>query len=118
MNSWFLLEDFNRQPEISKSVQRFQLSIKAKVKLDFAISPGTWLMSSNMVLNTENKVGFKNLLKLASPTMKYRCKLRCKYRIRPVGIKHNFGNRKVKLLSGHKESKSKQPVMFQKKRQQ
>ena len=66
-----LLEDFNRQPEISKSVQRFQLSIQAaKVKLDLAISPGTWLMSSNMVLNTENKVGFKNLLKRAFPTMK------------------------------------------------
>ena len=35
-----LIEDAIRQPDISKSVQRFQLVIQeAKVKLDLAISP-------------------------------------------------------------------------------
>ena len=37
-----LVEDAIRNPDISKSVQRFQLAIEsAKVRLDLAISPGT-----------------------------------------------------------------------------
>ena len=40
-----LLEDAAKQPDISKSVQRFQLAVQeAKVKLDLAIFPGTWLV--------------------------------------------------------------------------
>ena len=40
-----LMEDAIRQPDISKSVQRFQLVIdEAKVRLDLLISLGTWLM--------------------------------------------------------------------------
>jgi len=47
-----LIEDAIQQPDISKSVQRFQLVIQeAKVKLDLAISPGTWLMPSRMIIN-------------------------------------------------------------------
>ena len=43
-----LLEDAVKQPDISKSVQRFQLAVqKAKVKLDLAISPGTWLITKD-----------------------------------------------------------------------
>ena len=42
-----LLEDAVKQPDISKSVQRFQLAVQeAKVKLGLAISPGTLLMPS------------------------------------------------------------------------
>ena len=42
-----LVEDAIRNPDISKSVQRFQLAIEsAKVRLDLAISPGTWLLPS------------------------------------------------------------------------
>ena len=37
-----LMEDAIRQPDLSKSIQRFQLAIyEAKVRLDLAISPGT-----------------------------------------------------------------------------
>ena len=37
-----LMEDAVKQPDISKSFQRFQLAVQeAKVKLDFAIFPGT-----------------------------------------------------------------------------
>ena len=59
-----LLEDAVKQTDISKSVQRFQLAIQeAKVKLNLALSPGTWLMPSRLVLNTESTVGYNNKLK-------------------------------------------------------
>ena len=38
-------EDAIRQTEILKSVKRFQLAVQeAKVNLDLALSPGTWLL--------------------------------------------------------------------------
>ena len=44
-----LTEDAIQQPDISKSVKRFQLAVQeAKVKLDLAISPGTWLIPSRI----------------------------------------------------------------------
>ena len=56
-----LMEDVVKQPDISESVQRFQLAVQeAKVKLNLAISPGTWLMPSRMVINTESTVGYNN----------------------------------------------------------
>ena len=59
-----LMEDAIRTPDISKSVQRYQLAIdEAKVRLDFATSPGTWLMPSRMVINTESTIGYNNQLK-------------------------------------------------------
>ena len=66
-----LMEDAIRQPDLSKSIQRFQLAIdEAKVRLDLAISPGTWLMPSNLVLNTQSTVGYNNNLKKATGNMK------------------------------------------------
>ena len=60
-----------KQSDISKSVQRFQLAVQeAKVKLDLAISPGTWLMPSRMVINTEGTVGYNNKLKRVTTSMK------------------------------------------------
>ena len=51
-------------PGISKSVQRYQLAVdEAKVRLDFVVAPGTWLMPSRMVINTESVVGYNNKLK-------------------------------------------------------
>ena len=50
-------------PDVSKSIPRYQLAIdEAKVRLDFAVAPGTWLMPSRMVLNTESVVGYNNNL--------------------------------------------------------
>ena len=61
-------EDAIRQTEILKSVKRFQLAVQeAKVKINLAISPGTWLLSSIMVLNIESTVGYNNKLKRATP---------------------------------------------------
>ena len=66
-----LMEDAIRTPGISKSVQRYQLAIdEAKVRLDFATNPGTWLMPSRMVINTESTIGYNNQLKQATPGMK------------------------------------------------
>ena len=66
-----LVEDAIRNPDISKSVQRFQLAIEsAKVRLDLAISPGTWLLPSKMDVNTESVVGYNNKLKKATRFMK------------------------------------------------
>ena len=66
-----LVEDAIRTPDISKSVQRYQLAFdKAKVRLDFATSPGSWLMPSHMVINTESTIGYNNQLKQAIPDMK------------------------------------------------
>ena len=66
-----LVEDVIRTPDISKSVQRYQLAVdEAKVRLDFATSPGSWLMPSHMVINTESTIGYNNQLKQATPDMK------------------------------------------------
>ena len=63
--------DAIRTPDISKSVQRYQLAVdEAKVRLDFATSPGSWLMLSRMVINTESTIGYNNQLKQETPDMK------------------------------------------------
>ena len=66
-----MVEDAIRNSDLDKSVQRFQLAIEsAKVRLDLAISPGTWLLPSKMVVNTESVVGYNNKLKKATSFMK------------------------------------------------
>ena len=93
-----LLEDAIKQPDISKSVQRFQLAVQeAKVKLDLAVSPGTWLMPSKMVINTESTIGYNNRLKRVEPTMKLGVNSDVNSKSVPVGIKHNLGKSKVSL---------------------
>ena len=93
-----LLEDAIKQPDISKSVQRFQLAVQeAKVKLDLAVSPGTWLMPSRMVINTESTIGYNNRLKRVEPSMKLGVNLDVNLKTVPVGIKHNLGKSKVLL---------------------
>ena len=57
-------------PDISKSVQLYQLAVdEAKVRLDLAVVPGTWLMPSRMVMNAGSVVGYNNQLKQAGPGM-------------------------------------------------
>ena len=93
-----LLEDAIKQPDISKSVQRFQLAVQeAKVKLDLAVSPGTWLMPSRMVINTESTIGYNNRLKRVEPSMKLGVNTDVNSKSVPVGIKHNLGKSKVSL---------------------
>ena len=101
-----LLEDAITQPDISKSVQRFQLAVQeAKVKLDLAVSPGTWLMPSRMVINTESTIGYNNRLKRVEPTMKLGVNSDVNSKSVKVGIKHNLGKSKVLLPHGLGKSK-------------
>ena len=66
-----LMEDAIRQPDLAKSVQRYQLAVdQAKVRLNLAVCPGAWLMPARMIINTESIVGYKNKLKQASAGMK------------------------------------------------
>ena len=93
-----LVEDAIRNPDISKSVQRFQLAIEsAKVRLDLAISPGTWLLPSKMVVNTESVVGYNNKLKKATSFMKIGVNSDLNIPVRRSVSKHNFGSGAVKL---------------------
>ena len=93
-----LLEDAIKQPDISKSVQRFQLAVQeAKVKLDLAVSPGTWLMPSRMVINTESTIGYNNRLKRVEPNMKLGVNTDVNSKSVPVGVRHNLGESKVLL---------------------
>ena len=93
-----MVEDAIRNPEISKSVQRFQLAIQsAKVRLDLAISPGLWLLPSKMVVNTESVVGYNNKLKKATRRMRIGVNSDLNIPVRRSAQKHNFGRGAVKL---------------------
>ena len=93
-----MIEDAIRNPDISKSVQRFQLAIEsAKVRLDLAISPGLWLLPSRMVVNTESVVGYNNKLKKATSFMKIGVNSDLNIPVRRSALKHNLGSRAVKL---------------------
>ena len=93
-----MVENAIRNPDISKSVQRFQLAIEsAKVRLDLAISPGLWLLPSKMVVNTESVVGYNNQLKKATTFMRIGINSDLNIPVRRSALKHNFGSRAVKL---------------------
>ena len=66
-----LMEDAIRQPDLSKSVQRYQLAVdQAKVRLNLAVCPGAWLMPARMIINTESITGYNNKLMQAQAGMK------------------------------------------------
>ena len=93
-----MVEDAIQNPDISKSVQRFQLAIQsAKVRLDLAISPGLWLLPSKMVVNTESVVGYNNKLKKATSFMRIGVNSDLNIPVRRSAQKHNLGSRAVKL---------------------
>ena len=93
-----MVENAIRNPDISKSVQRFQLAIEsAKVRLDLAISPGLWLLPSKMVVNTESVVGYNNKLKKATTFMRIGINSDLNIPLRRSAPKHNLGSRAVKL---------------------
>ena len=65
------MEDAIRQPDITKSVQRYQLAVdEAKVRLNLAVCPGAWLMPARMIISTKSIVGYNNKLKQAQAGMK------------------------------------------------
>ena len=109
-----MVEDAIRNPDISKSVQRFQLAIEsAKVRLDLAISPGLWLLPSKMIVNTESVVGYNNKLKKATRRMKIGINSDLNIPARRSTQKHNLGSGAVKLPHSGvetQETKEKQVV--------
>ena len=106
-----LVEDAIRNPDISKSVQRFQLAIEsAKVRLDLAISPGTWLLPSKMVVNTESVVGYNNKLKKATSFMKIGVNSDLNIPVKRSVSKHNFGSGAIKLPHSGVERKYIEPL--------
>ena len=109
-----MVEDAIRNPDISKSVQRFQLAIEsAKVRLDLAISPGLWLLPSKMVVNTESVVGYNNKLKKATRRMRIGVNSDLNIPVRRSAPKLNLGSRAVKLPHSGvetQETKEKQVV--------
>ena len=93
-----MVEDAIRNPDISKSVQRFQLAIEsAEVRLDLAISPGLWFLPSKMVVNTESVVGYNNKLKKATSFMRIGVNSDLNIPVRRSALKHNLGSRAIKL---------------------
>ena len=65
------MEDSIRQPDLAKSVQRYQLAVnEAKVRLNLAVCPGAWLMPARMIINSESIIGYNNALKQAKAGMK------------------------------------------------
>ena len=106
-----LFEDAIRNPDISKSIQRFQLAIESgKVRLDLAISPGTWLLPSKMVVNTERVVGYNNKLKKATSFMKIGVNSDLNIPVWRSVSKHNFGSGAIKLPHSGVERKYIDPV--------
>ena len=93
------LHDSIRKPNISASIERFQLAVQeARVKLDLALSPGTWLLPARMMRNTASKIGYNNDLRRASPQMRLGVNDNVNVDIKQTGIpKHNFVPSKNKL---------------------
>ena len=102
-----LFESAIIQNDLSKSVKKLELSIQeAKVKLNLAISPGCWLMASDMILNTESKTSYNNFLRHASHSMNLGLNSDVNNQTKVTRIRHNLGESRAKLLS-HKASRVK-----------
>ena len=109
-----LFESAIIQNDLSKSVQRFELSIQeAKVKLNLAISPGCWLMASDMILNTELKTSYNNFLLHASQSMHLGLNSDVNNQTKVTGIRNNLGASKVSFVHQNNQRttiKEKTPV--------
>ena len=83
-----LLEESIRQPNLSKSVQRYQLAVdEAKVRLNLAVAPGTWLMPARMIINTGSVVGYNNQLRQATPNMQLEVNNSVNLETKKVGVR-------------------------------
>ena len=93
-----LFESAVIEEDLATSVQRYQLAVQeSKLRLDLAFAPGIWLMPSNLVINTENIVGYNNELQKATDGMQFGVNVGVNEKSKSVGIKHNLGESKVKL---------------------
>ena len=87
-----LMEEAIRQPDLEKSVQRYQLAVdQAMARLNLAVCPGAWLMPAEMIINTESTTGYDNKLKQAIPRMKLGVNNEVNPGTKKVGIQHMEG---------------------------
>ena len=98
-----LMEDVIRQPDLAKSVQRYQLVVdELKVRLNLAMCPGVWLMPSRMIINVVSTAGYDNELKQAVVGMKLGVNNSVNQVMKRVGVKlMDVGGSKIKRLTGH-----------------
>ena len=105
-----LFESSVIENDISSSIQRYQLAVQeAKLRLDLAIAPGVWLMPSNMIINTESVTGFNNKLMKASNDMNFGVNNSLNTEAKQVGISHNLGSSKLKLIEDQYRQSRKLP---------
>jgi len=98
-----LMKDAIRQPDLTKSVQRYQLAVhEAKVRLNLAVAPNAWLMPARMIINTESIVGYNNKLKQAVSGMKLGVNNEVNPGTKKAGLKHMSGGpSKIKQPNSH-----------------
>ena len=103
-----LVEDSIRQPDLAKSVQRYQLAVDgAKVRLNLAVCPGAWLMPARMEINTGSFIGYNNQLKQAMPGMKLGINDEVNTSTKKVGVTHMEGGwSKIKRPTNHPSNKA------------
>ena len=89
--------------DTAKSINRYQLTLdEAKVRLDMAISPGTWLMPSNLIMNMGSVSGYNNKLKQAGAGMKIGVNNDVNTSTKKVGVLHmEGGHSKINRPTGH-----------------
>ena len=59
------------EEDLSDSVQRYQEAIEnSRVELDFAVTPGVWLLPSNLEINITRRANYNNFLQKATTKMK------------------------------------------------
>ena len=83
------------------------------MKLNLAISPGCWLMASDMILNTESKTSYNNFLRHASQSMHLGLNSNVNNQTKVTGIRHNLGASKVSFVNQNNQrttTKEKTPV--------
>ena len=87
-----LMEEAIRQPDLAKSVQRYQLAVdQAMARLNLAVCPGAWLMPAEMIINTESTTGYDNKLKQAILGMKLGVNNEVNPGTKKMGIQHMEG---------------------------
>ena len=98
-----LVENAIKQPDLAASVQRYQLAVdEAKVRLNLAVCPGTWLMPGWMVINTESVVGYNNQLKQAGAGMKLGINNEVNTSTKKAALQHMAGGKsKINLPNSH-----------------
>lgn len=94
VSSWYWLR-------MRSESQTFRRAIdESKVKLHLAVLPETWLMPSNLLLNTQSTVGYNKSLKKTNKDIELGVKKSMNLEMKPVGVRHtNGGSSKIKRLT-------------------